>query len=165
MALYPELFRLPQRFRQVLLALSIAIIVACSMRKGSDGGPPPFMVDFTMNLGHQFLYGFFTLCALMRLHPRAPLHRGTWYGMIGLVFVMGVLDEWNQGRSGTRGVGMSDVVSDCLGAFHILVLARWFSVPRRWGESLRLAGGLALLGLAWNTYVVLGYDPPIPFLS
>jgi VanZ family protein len=165
MALYPELFRIPARLRQVLLALSIGIIVASSMRKGG-GGPPPFFVDFVMNLGHQFLYGFFALTALLRLHPSAPLRRSTWVAMLCLVFVLGILDEWNQGRSGHRGVGMFDVISDCLGCFHILVLCRWFSRPQRWGASLRLMGGLAVLGLSWNLFLVKsGTDIPIPFLS
>ncbi|MAW62313.1 MAG: hypothetical protein CMJ94_15970 [Planctomycetes bacterium] len=166
MALYPELFRLPVRVRQLLLGLSIAIIVAASMRPGKAGGTPPWTLDFTLNLGHQFLYGFFTLCALLRLHPRAPLHRQTWIAMLGLVFVMGVLDEWNQSRVGERGVGFFDVISDCLGCFHILVLTRWFSEPRRLGPSLRLMAGLAVLGLGWNLFLVeSGTDIPIPFLD
>lgn len=165
MALYPELFRIPARLRQLLLALSIGIIVAASMRKGG-GGTPPFAVDYTMNLGHQFMYGFFTLTALLRLHPTAPQRRSTWVGLLIFVFVAGVLDEWNQGRSGHRGVGLFDVVSDCLGCFHILVLCRWFSRPQRWGPSLRLMAGLAVLGLSWNLFLVKsGTDIPIPFLS
>lgn len=166
MPLYPELFRIPRRVRQILLALAIALIVASSMRPGKPGVEPPWMVDFTMNLGHQFLYGFFTLCCLLRLHPGAPLRRSTWVGMLSLVLMVGVLDEWNQGRSGHRGVGMFDVISDCLGCFHILVLTRWFSRPQTWGRSLLLMAGLAVLGLSWNLFLVeSGTDIPIPFLN
>lgn len=166
MALYPELFRLPNRLRQLLLALSLLIIYSASMRPGKSGAEPPWMLDFTLNLGHQFLYGFFTLCALLRLAPGAPLKRSTWVGMLSIVFVLGVVDEWNQSRVGDRGVGMFDVISDCLGCFHILVLTRWFCVPRPLGASLRLMAGLAVLGLAWNLFLVeSGTDIPIPFLN
>lgn len=168
MGLYHALFRLPNRLRQLLLALSIGLIVAASMRPGGGGPPegPPFWVDFTLNLGHQFLYGFFALTALLRLDPGAPQRRATWVGLLLLVLVLGTADEVHQGlNSAERGVGMHDVVSDCLGAFHILVLARWFSQPRPGSTSLALMGGLAVLGLAWNVVVVTTPDPPIPFFT
>jgi len=166
MPLFHRLFRLPGRFRQILLALSLGLIVSSSMRQGGGGPPegPPFWLDFTLNLGHQFLYGFFALTALLRLHPLAVLKRQTWTILLMVVFIMGVLDEWNQFHR-LRGSGFHDVVSDCLGAFHILVLAKWFSQPRKWGESLLLMAKLAALGLAWNFVVVLTPDPPLPFLS
>ncbi len=166
MALYPELFRLPNRLRQVLLALSIGVIVAVSMKHGHppESGEVPFHKEYSLNFGHQILYGFFSLTALLRLPPRAPQLRQTWLGLLAVVLVMGFFDEWNQSTR-NRGSGMLDIGSDLLGCLHILILTRWFSLPRAKGASLRLILLLIVLGLAWNLVVVFAPDPPLPFVS
>jgi VanZ family protein len=167
MPLYLKLFRIPSRVRHMLLAAALLFIVASSMRQGSppEDGAIPLPINFSFNLGHQLLYGFFTLTALLRLDPAAPLRRSTWIAFLTLVFFMGVADEWNQGFQGDRDTGMNDVFSDVLGCLHILILSRWFSISRPQTATLKLILLLTVVALLWNTVVVFAPDPPIPFLS
>jgi VanZ family protein len=164
---YHKLFQIPNRVRRMLLALALLFIVAASMRHGRppEAGRVPLSLNFSLNIGHQLLYGFFTLAALLRLDPGAPLRRSTWVALLTLVFFMGVADEWNQGFRGDRDTGMNDVISDTLGCLHILILTRWFSFLRPKPTSVKLILLLTVIALIWNTVVVFAPDPPLPFLS
>ena len=166
MPLYPSLFRLPFTVRWLLLACAVAVLFKTSMRMGIPGsqGSALFSIDFMFNLGHQFLYGYFTLALLLVLSPLTPLRRKTWIWLPCLVFAMGIVDEWNQSFR-FRDSGLSDVISDLVGCFHVLLLAVWFSKPRKPHLTALLLSSQVLIGVGWNLVVVYAPDPPLPFFD
>ncbi len=166
MNLFLKLYRLPAGVRWGAFALAIFVLFETSMRVGT---PPiagkstvPFDIEFTYNLGHQFLYGFFALTLLLIL-PKTTLYKPvTWLWMPGLVMLIGMLDEWNQSFR-NRGSGMNDVGSDVIGAVHILILALWFSKARKSWQTVLLISTQVWIGVSWNLVVVYAADPPLPF--
>ena len=166
MPLYPSLFRLPFAVRWLLLGCAVAVLFKTSMRSGTSGiqGPVLFNVDFIFNLGHQFLYGYFVFALLLVLSPLTPLRRKTWIWLPCLVFAVGILDEWNQSFR-FRDSGLNDVVSDVVGCFQVLLLAVWFSKPRKQHLTALLLSTLVLIGVSWNFVVVFAPDPPLPFFA
>jgi VanZ family protein len=167
MNLLPNLHRLPLWLRGLLFGFSIYVLVQTSMRVG-DNKPgaeatTPFDIEFTYNLGHQFLYGFFTLTLLMLLPVNLPQKAKTWVWLPLLVCFLGMMDEWNQSYR-FRGSGMNDVGSDVLGAVHILLLALWFSKARKPWQTAVLISTQVWIGVTWNMIVVYAPDPALPFL-
>lgn len=166
MNLFLKLFRLPLGLRWGAFALSLYVLYRTSMRVGD---PPvagkaavPFDIEFTYNLGHQFLYGYFAVTLLLILPRQALYQRVVWFWMPTLVGMLGMVDEWNQSFR-NRGSGLNDVGSDVMGAVHILILALWFSKARKPWLTVMLISTQVWIGVTWNLVVVYATDPPLPF--
>ncbi len=167
MNLFLKLYRIPASLRWGAFALSLYVLYRTSMRIGNppDAGKAaiPFEIEFTYNLGHQFLYGYFALTLLLVLPRQSLYQRVVWVWMPTLVALMGILDEWNQSFR-NRGSGMNDVCSDVMGAVHILILALWFSKARKPWQTAVLISTQVWIGVSWNLVVVYAPDPPLPFV-
>lgn len=166
MNLFLKLRQLPVIVRWAAFALSLYVLFETSMRVGApptfDKTKVPFEIEFTYNLGHQFLYGFFALTLLLVLPQQTLYKRATLLWLPALVALVGMLDEWNQSFR-YRGSGMNDVGSDVMGAVHILILALWFSKARKSWHTVLLISTQVWIGVTWNLVVVYAPDPPLPF--
>ncbi|MEO0651981.1 MAG: VanZ family protein [Planctomycetota bacterium] len=149
------LLRLP---RWVGVALTLAWM-GLIFRLSSLSKPVPVDVRvplFFNDFAHAPLFGMVAFLALIALprrmepFPWPRLDRRAWWGVLALVALYGISDEIHQSTTPGRDASLGDVITDVVGGFSVLMLARHLGrgPGGRAGTWWRLAAGLALCATA-----------------
>jgi VanZ family protein len=144
--------RLARPVGPVLAALWYAMIFGVSSRP-SLGRPGPITGNWMLNTGHSLLFGLLALCLVVAA-PREKgwpvLRRFTGAIVLGLVLVLGLLDELHQSTVPGRTMAISDVLTDLTGASCVLWICAYAgsASARETGLRLRLLACLAACFLA-----------------
>ena len=119
-----------------------------------SGGPPPDvpatpLFSFIFNLAHAPLFGVLALLAALALPRAAPrgwprLSRDARLGVVSLVLLYAVIDEWHQSRTPGRMPTWHDVLTDVAGATATLAVAAYLA---RADAGPRARPGRLALGL------------------
>ncbi len=149
--LYPRFAALAPSWRWGAGAAMLGVIAALSSLPVGGNSSMPDARSFLLNWGHQFLYGALAVClaAGFGLRLERPRSRAI-LAVLGLVTLIGLLDELHQGTLPQRDSSLWDLGSDTLGAALALTVASW--TARRQGPVLEPGPVLFCLGLslAWN---------------
>ncbi len=117
------------------------------------GRPGMITGDWVMNAGHSLLFGLLALCILLGLPRREgwPVLRPASAGLVlGIVLVLGVLDELHQGTVPGRHMAATDVITDVTGAVCVVWMCAYAGVASasERGTRARLVIGIAACCLA-----------------
>ena len=102
--------------------------------------PGPISGSWALNTGHSLIFGLLALWMIVAL-PRNrgwPLiRRGSAAIVLGLVIVLGTLDELHQGGVPGRFMSATDVITDLTGAACVLWICAYTSSERAVERGLR----------------------------
>ncbi len=96
------------------------------------GRPGMITGDWVMNAGHSLLFGLLALCLLLclpRLDGWPVVGRANGGTVLGIVLVLGVLDELHQGTVPGRHMAATDVITDMTGAICVVWLCAYTVSP------------------------------------
>lgn len=136
----------------ILATAWYGFIYALSSRS-SIGRPGPITGSWALNTGHALLFGLLALGLLIGIPRRdgwPVLRRSSVALVLGIILVLGALDELHQGGVPGRTMSAFDVLTDLTGASCVVWMCAYAASPlaSERGTRLRFLLGLAACALA-----------------
>ena len=131
-----------------VLAVAWYGLICVLSAQSSSGRPGPISGSWALNTGHSLLYGLLALWMLLAI-PREnawpSLRRKQVVQILGVILLLGAIDEVHQSFVPGRTMSATDVVTDLTGASCVLWICAYAgaSTAREGGARLRLALCLA----------------------